>query len=154
MPGKRLLSLLFFTICQITAKASFVYDANCIEAYKAIISLRISEAKLLIQKEKQLAPDNGIIILLENYVDYFGLLASENKSDYDRLSDNKSKRLSALEENDKNSPFYLFSQAEIYLQWSFLKVKFGDYVSGALDAKKASNLLKENAKKYPIFCPI
>jgi Tetratricopeptide repeat len=153
MPGKRFLLFLFFAICQITAKASFVYDANCIEAYKAIISLRIPEAKLLIQKEKQLAPDNGIIVLLENYVDYFSLLASENKHDYDRLSDNKSKRLSALEENDKNSPFYLFSQAEVYLQWAFLKFKFGDYLSSALDAKKANNLLRENAEKYPDFIP-
>ena len=153
MPGKRFLLFLFFLSCQLTARAGFVYDANCIDAYKAIISLRIPEAKLLIQKEKQLAPDNGIIVLLENYVDYFSLLASENKSDYERLSAYKSARLSGLEGNDKNSPFYLFSQAEVDLQWAFLKMKFGDYLSSALDAKKASNLLKENAKKYPDFLP-
>jgi tetratricopeptide (TPR) repeat protein len=153
MPGKRILILLFFIFCQISAKANFVYDANCIEAYKAILSLRIPEAKQLIQKEKQQSPENGIIVLLENYVDLFSLLASENKDDYEKLSDNKSKRLSALEDNDKNSPFYLFSQAEVYLQWAFLKMKFGDYMSGALDAKKAGSLLKDNAKKYPDFVP-
>ncbi|MEO6851151.1 MAG: tetratricopeptide repeat protein [Mucilaginibacter sp.] len=123
------------------------------DAYKAIMSLRINEAKALIQKEKQLNPGNGIIILLENYIDYFRLLASENKADYEKLKDNKSTRISALEDNDKDSPYYLFSQAEVYLQWGLLKAKFGDYLSSALDTKKANSLLTENAQKYPDFLP-
>ncbi|HEX4374471.1 MAG TPA: hypothetical protein VHZ50_14315, partial [Puia sp.] len=113
----------------------------------------MNEARLLIQKEKQQNPQNGVTILLDNYIDYFSLLASENKNEYNRLSDAKSARLSALEENDKNSPYYLYSQAQVYLQWSFLKAKFGDYKSSAFDAKKAANLLKENTKKYPDFLP-
>jgi len=113
----------------------------------------MNDAKALIQKEKQQSPQNGIIPLLENYIDYFSLLASENKADYERLKDNKSVRLSALEDNDENSPFYLFSQAEICLQWSFLKAKFGDYVSSAFDAKKASGLLRDNEEKFPGFLP-
>lgn len=153
MIKKYSLLLLFLLLTQLKAHANFNYNANCIEAYKAIISLRLNEAKLLIQKEKQQNPTNGITILLDNYVDYFGLLASENKNEYEMLKDNKSSRLSVLEENDSNSPYYLFSQAEIYLQWSFLKAKFGDYVSSAFDAKKAGNLLKENSKKYPDFLP-
>lgn len=108
---------------------------------------------MLIQKEKQQNPQNGIILLLENYVDYFSLLASENKTDYERLKDNRSTRLSALEDNDKNSPFYLYSQAQVYLQWSFLKAKFGDYVSSGFDCKKANSLLQDNNEKYPGFQP-
>src|SRR5476651_324839 len=101
--------LLFFIILltsQLAAKANFNYDSNCVDAYKAIISLRINEAKSLVQKEKQQNPQNGIIILLENYIDYFSLLASENKADYEKLKDNRSVRVSALEDNDKNSPYY------------------------------------------------
>ena len=108
---------------------------------------------MLIQKEKQQNPKNGICILLDNYVDYFSLLASESKTDYDRLKNNKSIRISILEDNEGNSPYYLFSQAEVYLQWAFLKAKFGDYFSSALDAKKASSLLDENEEKYPGFLP-
>jgi tetratricopeptide (TPR) repeat protein len=153
MIKKHLLLVLLLLICQLTARANFNFDTNCVDAYKAILSLRMSEAKLLLQKERQQNPQNGIIILLDNYVDYFSLLASENKTDYEKLSGNKPARLSALEDNDKNSPFYLFSQAEVYLQWSFLKAKFGDYLSSAIDAKKASNLIKENIEKYPDFLP-
>jgi hypothetical protein len=153
MLKKHLLSLIFCLTCVLSAKANFNFDANCIDAYKAILSLKMNEAKLLIQKEKQQNPQNGISILLENYVDYFSLLSSENKADYQKLKDRKSERLSALEDNDSNSPYYLFSQAEIDLQWSFLKARFGDYVSSAFDAKKANSLLKENAEKYPDFLP-
>jgi len=145
--------IIFFLTWQLTAKANFSYDANCTDAYKAILDLRMNDARSLIQKEKQQNPQNGIIILLENYVDYFSLLASENKADYERLKDQRSVRLSALEDNDSNSPFYLYSQAEIYLQWSFLKAKFGDYVSSAFDAKKANGLLHDNEDKYPGFVP-
>ena len=153
MIKKHILLLLFFFAVQLKARANFIYDANCVDAYKAIMSLRINDAKAFIQKEKQQNPKNGIIILLENYIDYFRLLASENKSDYEKLKDNKSARISALEDNDQNSPFYLYSQAEVYLQWGLLKAKFGDYLSSAMDTKKASGLLKDNAEKYPDFLP-
>jgi hypothetical protein len=153
MLKKYLFVFLFFLCLSFTAKANFVYDATCIDAYKAILSLRMNDARQLIAKEKQLNPSNGIAVLLENYIDYFSLLASENKNDYNRLKDNKTIRISALEENDKNSPYYLFAQAEVYLQWSFLKAKFGDYMSSGSDAKSANSLLKDNSKRYPDFLP-
>ena len=153
MNKKHLFPFIFLLFCATSAKANFNFDANCIEAYKAVLGLRMNEAKALIQKEKQQDPGNGITILLENYVDYFGLLTSESKDDYERLKDNKSTRLSALEENDSTSPYYLFSQAEVYLQWSLLKAKFGDYVSSSFDAKKANGLLKDNNEKFPDFLP-
>jgi hypothetical protein len=153
MAKKYLLLLFIFLTCTVTARANFSFNANCIDAYKAIYSFRINEAKLLIQKEKEQNPQNGIIILLENYIDYFGLLASESKTDYDRLKDNRSARVSKLGNNEKNSPYYLFSQAEVYMQWGLLKAKFGDYFSSSMDLKKAANLLRDNAQKYPDFLP-
>jgi len=154
MSKKIFLPVLILMCCQFTTKANFFYDSNCIEAYKAIIGLRLPEARILIQKEKQQNPQNGIIILLENTADYFNiLLSSESKNDFEKLNDIRSDRISALEDNDKNSPFCLFAQAEIYMQSSFLRAKFSDYVSSGFDAKKAANLLKENAKKYPDFLP-
>lgn len=115
--------------------------------------MRINDAVALIRDEKQQNPQNGIATLLDNYVNYYTLLASENKADYERLKDNRSDLISALEDNDKNSPYYLFAQAEVYLQWSLLKAKFGDYFSSAMDAKKANSLSKDNAEKYPDFLP-
>ncbi len=147
-----LLFIFCFTL-KLSAVANFSYSKNCIEAYHAIIDLRLNEARVIIKREKQLNPQNGIILMLENYFDYFSLLASEDKNEYTRLSGNRSSRISALDDNDHHSPWYLYSQAQVYLQWSFLKAKFGDYVSSAFDAKKAAGLLKDNSEKYPDFIP-
>src|SRR5476649_1295424 len=84
MAKKHLLLLIVFLTCTLTVRANFNFDSNCIEAYKAIYSFRINEAKAFIQKEKQQNPQNGLIILLENYIDYFSLLASEDKNEYER----------------------------------------------------------------------
>ena len=139
--------------CQLHANANFNFNSRCKDAYKAAWALKINEARTIIREEKQQSPQNGIAILLDNYVDYLSLLASDNKNEYEKLKGNRSMRLDALADNDKNSPWYLFSQAEVYLQWGLLKGRFGDYTSSALDIKKARNLLKDNTEKYPDFLP-
>ena len=153
MKLKFLLFLVFLITFTIKAKANFDFNNRCVEAYKAALDMRINDAAALLRDEKQQNPQNGIAILLDNYVDYYGLLASESKADYEKLKDKRSDRLSALEDNDQNSPYCRFAQAEVYLQWSLLKAKFGDYFSSAMDAKKANNLSKENAEKFPDFLP-
>lgn len=153
MTKKYLLILLFLFILPSQAFADFNFNATCVEAYQDILALRFTDARTLIQREKQRDPQNGVIVLLENYSDYFGLLSSDNKNEYEKKKDLKSDRISALEKNDENSPYYLYCQAEIYLQWGLLKGKFGDYTSSAFDVKKANSLLKDNAKKCPDFLP-
>lgn len=153
MIKKLLLSSLLFLIFSPDSRADFEFNSNCIKAYQAIFDLRLDEAKILIQNEKRLNPGNGIPILLDNYIDYFTLLTSENKADYMRLKNQKSVRLDALDRYDKSSPYYLFAKAEINLQWGLLKSRFQDYLSSGIDIKKADNLLTENAAKFPSFLP-
>lgn len=52
-----------------------------------------------------------------------------------------------------DSPYKNFLIAESKLHWAFLKLKFGNEVSGAWDLRSAYNLLTENLKKYPNFKP-
>lgn len=151
---KRICLFLFFTIlAQFSAKANFDFNNNCITAYQAILQLKLSEAKILITKEKQQNPTNGITVLLDNYVDFFTVLTTESKDDYERFKKNKSSRINLLEKQDENSPYYLFAQAEIDLQWALLKGKFQDYFSAAIEINRANDLLRENARKYPWFSP-
>ncbi|PJJ80107.1 tetratricopeptide repeat protein [Mucilaginibacter auburnensis] len=147
--------LLFFLVLGLyqPAKADFTLDQNSSAAFKAIFELRFPEAKRLIAEEKRTNPDNGITVLLENYMDYFQLLMSSNKADYQKFKDRRSARLDALEDNDSNSPFYLFAQADVYIQWGVLKAKFGDYSSSVMDVNKGRKLLAKNNEKYPNFLP-
>jgi hypothetical protein len=153
MIKKALLSIILISSISLHVKANFDFNRNCIKAYQAIFELKLNEAKILIQREKIQNPKNGIPILLDNYIDYFTLLSTENKADYDRLKNLKNVRLSLLEKQDKNSPYYLFAQAEINLQWGLLKSRFQDYFSSGLDIKKAHDLLSENESKFPDFLP-
>ncbi|MNK11459.1 hypothetical protein D3C87_295010 [compost metagenome] len=151
--SRKFFLLLFFAFCHFSLKANFTFTANAAEAYKAIFDLRLNDARRYIAEEKKSNPQNGIAILLDNYVDYFHLLTSENKADYIKFKDRRAQRIEALEDNDENSAYYLFTQAEVYLQWGLIKAKFGDYTASTMDFKKAQSLLKKNNEKYGSFLP-
>ena len=87
--------------------ANFDFNANCLKAYQLIFELKLPGARQLISAEKKAHPKNAIVPLLENYVDYFYLITSESKIDFDRLSAEKSVRLNQIEDEDTNSPYYL-----------------------------------------------
>jgi predicted negative regulator of RcsB-dependent stress response len=131
--------------------ANFDFNSNCLNAYKSIFELKLGNAKAYISTEKKQHPNNSIIPLLENYVDYFTVLTSESKADFDRLKGNKSARLDQISDDDKNSPYYLYAQAEINLQWALIRGRFGEYFNAAMEVKKANSLLQENSKKFPNF---
>ncbi len=133
--------------------AAFDFSANCKQAYVEILNLRLDLAKQYLEKERLVNPENNFIPLLENYVDYFYILSCDDKSAFDKLKKNKSSRLSQLGGGDKNSPYYLFAQAEINLQWALLRGKYQEYVASALEIKKAYNMLHENMEKFPEFLP-
>lgn len=131
--------------------ANFDFNANCLNAYRSIFELKLGNAKAYISTEKRQHPKNSIIPLLENYVDYFTIIISESKADFDRLKGNKSGRLDQISDDDKTSPYYLYAQAEINLQWALIHGRFGEYFNAAMCIKRANSLLQDNAKKFPNF---
>ena len=104
-------------------------------------------------KKKKSNPDNLIPILIENYIDFFTVFITEEEAELDARIDNKDIRLDLLEEGDENSPYYLFSQAEINLQWAFARIKFAQYFKAVWEIRKAYKLLEANQKKFPNFAP-
>lgn len=151
--SNKFLLVLLLVFCQGSLKANFVFDSTATAAYRAIFDLRLNDARAYIAQEKKNSPGNGISILLDNYVDYFHFLTSDNKADYINFKERRAGRIDALEDNDESSPYYLFAQAEVYLQWGLIKAKFGDYTSSTMDFKKAQNLLKKNNEKFSTFLP-
>ena len=144
---------LLISLFPLLASANFDFNDNCLKAYQSIFDLKLNTARQLIAVEKKLRPQNAIIPLLENYVDYFYLLTNESKSEFERLESNKSKRLEQISKDDKNSPYYLYAQAEINLQWSLIRSRYGAYYTASREINRANSLLKENQKKFPGFHP-
>ncbi|KLT64636.1 tol-pal system YbgF family protein [Pedobacter sp. BMA] len=147
----RLFVLILFIASPLSLFANFDFNANCLNAYKSIFELKLGNARAYISTEKKQHPNNSIIPLLENYVDYFTVLTSESKADFDRLKGNKSIRLDQISDDDKASPYYLYAQAEINLQWALIRGRFGEYFNAAMEVKRANALLLENTNKFPNF---
>jgi tetratricopeptide (TPR) repeat protein len=127
------------------------FDANCQQAYEAILSLRFSEAHNLLDLENKAEPDNLLTVYLENYIDFLTLVIGEDRVVYDQLKVKKIPRLKILEMGHTDSPFYNFCLGEFHLQWAFSKLKFGDYTAAAFEIHKAYNLFSANKSRYPDF---
>jgi predicted negative regulator of RcsB-dependent stress response len=136
-----------------TALAGFDYNANYQKALTEVLSLRLESGKALLEKEKAANPNNTLVVLGEDYVDFFKILINENKAEYEKLIPQLSARLDAIEKGDKTSPWYNYSRAEIYVHWAIHRLKFGDYFKAATEIREAYKLLEDNIKKHPDFLP-
>jgi len=148
---KKICSFILLTFSSLLVSASFDLNDNMKNAYTAIINLEFDKGQSHLQLEKKQNPNNGLIYLNENYKDFLALIISEEQQLFDEISGNKSKRLSAISTCNKNSPYYLYSQAEINLQWAFSRLKFQEYFLAAYEIQRAYFLLEENQQKFPEF---
>ncbi len=155
-PARKLLSsiaLAFLAPAALAAEKGFQYSPDARLAYEQTISLRLKEAGIAIQRMKQQEPENLIVLHLENYADFFRLYISENEALYGQLKKNEEARIRQIQEGDPRSPYFLYLQADIRLQWSLLKFHFGDYLSAFLDISKSYKLLRRNQELFPAFLP-
>ncbi|MFN0276387.1 MAG: tetratricopeptide repeat protein, partial [Chitinophagales bacterium] len=139
----------FFTIH--SAAQNFDFNQRCRDAYNLLQALRFNEANSILTQEKKDSPGNLIPLFLENYIDFMSIYISEDESLFDALEGNQQKRLVQLKKGDESSPYYLYTQAEILIQWAFARLKFGEYVNAFTEVKKAYSLLEQNQKKFPDF---
>ena len=133
--------------------AQYDFNENCKKAYSDIISLKFEEGKKLIEIEKSQNPENNIPYLLENYVDFLTIIVGEEEDTFEKLKSNKILRINRLSEGNKSSPYYRYCLANVYLQWAFARIKFGEYFTAVFEINKAYHLLEQNQKLFPEFLP-
>jgi tetratricopeptide (TPR) repeat protein len=144
---------LFLIVLNLQASGRFDFSPLARSAYEKAMALRFTEAMAQIAQLHSAEPDNLMVHYVENYVDCLRVFVGEEKSDYDRLLKNEQKRLDILRGGDSDSPYYLFTQAQVQLLWAMNKAKFGDYMSAFNSASTAFEQLEKNQKKYPAFMP-
>ncbi|MBX2815450.1 MAG: hypothetical protein KTR24_05625 [Saprospiraceae bacterium] len=149
--------LLFLTASSAPAQEStdryFDFSGDARLAYEQIFSLRFQEAQQTLIRLKVEQPHNQIYFLLRNYIDCLTLFIGENTTTYQRLRRNKELRLDQLRQGDRSSPYYLYAQADIYLQWAITRVKFSEYFQAVMEIKRAFHLLERNRRLFPDFMP-
>ncbi len=140
--------------------ASYDFNSNCKKAHQSIMSLRLSEAKSIIENEKKINPDNLIPYYLENYSDFITIAISQNKSEFSKLLEKRAGMISKLEEGDQNSPYYNYCLADVYFQWAVARLIFVkdlsnvfDGIKAAVELKKSYEIIEKNHIKFPSFTP-
>jgi hypothetical protein len=121
--------------------------------YESITSLRIPEARILMNQDKKANASNLIYPLLESYADFYQLFLNENKEEYSRMYPAFEERIQLLEAGPKQSPYHLYSLALAHLHKSIIAIRFNKNFEAALDFRKAFLLFKANKKAFPNFTP-
>ncbi|MDD3876604.1 MAG: hypothetical protein PHT69_08285 [Bacteroidales bacterium] len=145
--------IFFLYLSSFSFAAQYNFNSNCKNAYYSIINLDFNTAKNQIDYEKRLNPDNLICVYLENYIDFLSIVITEDRALFNNFKNNKNGRISLLEKGNKNSPYYNYCLAEVYLQWAAARIIFKEYVTAAYEINKAYRLLNKNQSAFPSFVP-
>ena len=129
--------------------ASFDMNHHMQKSYSHIINLEFEKALILLEEESH--ANNGFIPLYKNYIDFLTIFISEDFEYFEMQENFKDIRLDLLDDNDIESPYYLYSKAEINMQWAFSRLKFKQYPTAIYELLKAYRLLEKNQKKFPEF---
>lgn len=150
-----LLLFIVYLFCSYPSLASgyFEYSPQATKTYELIFSLRFSEARQELVNLRITEPQNLIAHSLSNYMDCLSIFIGEQVESYEKLKQNKDLRLSAIRDGDRQSPYYLYTQADIHLQWAITRVKFEDYFQAVMEIKRAFGLLTRNEELFPAFMP-
>lgn len=151
----RTLLILYLALSPLLLQAEgyFEYDALCKKIYQDITQLQFSNAYAGLAKLKLESPDNLVVYHLENYIDFFHLYINGDKQTFRKLKDKRAQRIEKVSAGDSKSPYYLYIQAEIYLQWALIRLRFGEQLNGFMDINRANRLLEKNRDRFPDFLP-
>ncbi|GDX44485.1 hypothetical protein LBMAG23_14620 [Bacteroidota bacterium] len=132
---------------------SFQWDERIQQINDAVTSMRIPEAKRLIQAERKIHPKNLCLDLLESHADLYELFFNENKEVFKTAYPMFSARIEKFEKAPQNNPFRDYGLGVLYLSKAAVAIRFEKNLEAAWDFRKAYNYFKENRKKYPNFSP-
>jgi len=129
----------------------YEFDQACVEAYRAIIELRINEGRDRLRELRRTDPSNLVPVWLEDYADFFEVYISEDASTFERLDKAYRERLKLLEQGPTDSPYHRYARANCMLHWALARLKFGEYVTTFREARKAYKLLEATTREFPDF---
>jgi tetratricopeptide (TPR) repeat protein len=146
-----LLLVLSIVSTSFAAQGYYEFSPKLTEAYEKAISLQFGSASRLVADVKREEPNNVLVYYVENYIDFLKIYIDEDYTEFKKLEPNKEYRLKKLKEGNEDSPYYLYTQAEIRLQWAVARAKFNEVKTAMFEVRKAFKLLERNDNKFPDF---
>lgn len=128
-------------------------NRECLKAYDLILQLKLDQARKVLQSAKSVNPANNIVPYLENYIDFLQIIITEEDGVFNSHGSFRKERLERLEKGNKKSPWHLYCQAQVNMQWAFARLKFGGYGNAAIELNRAYRMLTRNKELFPDFRP-
>jgi hypothetical protein len=151
------LVVLFFTVIfsgiNSFGTQHFELNLNCQKAFGEILSLRFDAGNEHLAEERKVKPGNLVVDVIEYYTFFLKAFISEDQKELDTLQDRKNDHLMKLGNFSGESPFINWAIANAHLQSAFVRLKFDQQYTAALEIRKAYQLLEVNQRKYPDFLP-
>ena len=116
------------------------------------MDLKLNSARSQLSKLKATQEYNLAFVHLENYIDFFEIFISENKTTFKILEKNKNLRIEIINKHlEVDNPYRRFIEAEINLQWALSRAKFNQLFKAGREIFKAYSLLETNKSLHPEF---
>ena len=131
--------------------AQYQITDNCIQAWEAIIDLRLVTADSLINVELDENPNNYYAYYLAQTCDAYELMINNSTEAYEKLIPKYEERIYIMEDHDVDSPHYLTCIAEMQLQMGMFNIIHGDKLSGLRRAYGAYKKTYRNIDKNPEY---
>ncbi|MFH1118992.1 MAG: hypothetical protein V1775_04160 [Bacteroidota bacterium] len=145
--------LLLVTLQKGAFAGDYSMNRDCLKAYELILQLKLGEARDLLRSSKKSNPENNIIPYLENYCDFLEIIISEEEELFKSHSVSRKSRIARLDEGNEKSPWHLYCLAQVNMQWAFARLKFGEYLTSAIELNRSYRQLTLNKERFPDFSP-
>ncbi|MFT6849511.1 MAG: hypothetical protein ACJATA_000308 [Sphingobacteriales bacterium] len=148
-----ILSLLFVSLTSVL-QAGATWSAGCQQVYDDIFNLKFSSAQSQIAVLMGKETENLMVPYLSHYLDFLEVILGE---DPDLLLEVERKRenlLALLSKDENPNSLSRFLEGEVNLQWAMLQLNMANYLSGALNARRAFKIYNELYAVDPDFLPL
>ena len=145
--------MMLFAVVHANAQEQYILNANCRKAYQEILNLRFEAASRLLEVEASANAGNLLVPYLRHYILFLENVIAGDKILFERSGTAHTALYNKVSSGPKNSPWHLYTRAQLSLQWSLVRIREGSYANAAIDFNRAYRLLNENNELYPDFTP-
>ena len=148
--------LFFVAVClpALSYGQSDKVDSEISKAYHQILALRLETGRATLnQIDNYDKTEKGFLIYALNLADILELLLNEDPELYKEKKPLEKERLTRIEELSDSDPWKQFCEAEIKLQWAFVKLKYGDELGAIWSLNQSYKAVSANSELFPSFLP-
>ncbi|WP_162555746.1 tetratricopeptide repeat protein [Reichenbachiella versicolor] len=125
-------------------------DKHALAAYEAMLDLRLTEARTLLEHPKV---ESAHKQFSNSLADIIEIIFKADQATYDSLINNETVYLNNLSNLAKKDPHKLYYMSEVRIQWAVVKLMFSEEVKAGWSLKTAYGEIEDNIKRFPDFEP-